>query len=253
MKDRLGLYIIISALLIVLDTLNLLAPFKNPVEVLAVNIKDHIYSAYIGVGNIKDLFYQYSNLKRIVEERDKLKQLNGELTLDMDILRNENSKLRDQLQAPLPASYQFIPANVIGLSRTMDLAIGANSGVKNGMTVVDGTILIGRIINAANIRSSIVLPTDSEIEIPVKTLRGAKGIVTGEQGNKIVLTQVLQKDPLFLEDQVVTTGDGGYPPNLLIGKITHITSDDVSVYKSAQIDPAVSYKTEKIVFIISNL
>ena len=49
--------------------------------------------------------------------------------------------------------------------------------VKEGMTVVDGIVFIGKVVVVSSARSNVILPTDFEIAIPVKTSRGAKGMV----------------------------------------------------------------------------
>jgi len=250
-NNRFYLLFGISVMLILLDYFSLLTPFKTPFEVFAVSVKSGVFATSTTIGNFGNILIQYSSIEKAFEERDKLKKENEEAKVTVEALTQENTLLRNQLQAPLPPSYQFIPAYVVGVTGSMELAAGLSSGIAKGMTVVDGATLIGKVTAVSGVRSTVVLPWSTEITIPAKTSRGAKGTVIGQLGDKIILDQVLQKDQLFLSDVVTTTGEGGFPPNLLIGKISHITTDDVSVYKTAQIIPAADYKKERLVFIIS--
>jgi cell shape-determining protein MreC len=132
----------------------------------------------------------------------------------------------------------------------MEISVGSKDKTEKGMIVVDGDVFIGKVVSVSNRRSLIMLPTDEELTIPVKTSRGAKGIVTGLAGQDIILDKVLQKDPLFLDDLVATSGEEDIPPNLLIGKISYIMTSDVAVYKQAKVTPLVDYQKEQTVFVI---
>lgn len=243
----------ISVLLAVLDHFMLLSLVKSPFEAFAVSVKGKVFAVNTGINNFGSLLVQYQSIKKAFEEREKLKKVNEEIKVSLEALKEENLKLRNQLEAPLPSSYKFIPAIVAGVTKAMELSLGEGSGIKAGMTVVDEATLIGRVSKTSRFHSTVMLPWDMEINIPAKTSRGAKGTVVGQQGGKIVLDKVLQKEPLFLDDQVITSGEGGFPPNLLIGKISHITADDISVYKTAQVLPLVDYRKERLVFVISSL
>lgn len=243
----------ISILLIILDYYAVLSPLKNPIEIFVVSVKGRVFGTYTAIGNFGNLVMQYPNIRQAFEEREKLEKTNEEMKIALEVLRQENTKLRGQLQAPLPASYQFIPAQVVGVTKLMELAAGGDSGIAEGMAVVDEATLVGKVAAVSRLRSTVMLPWDMEIAIPAKTSRGAKGTVIGQLGDKIILDKVLQKELLFLDDQVLTSGEDGFPPNLLIGKISHITTDDVSVYKTAQILPSVDYKKERFVFVIPSL
>jgi rod shape-determining protein MreC len=245
-------YIIFSLFLMSLDYFEVLSPVKNAVDPLVLSIKKNVYNINLITGNFTSLVMQYSSIKKIAEEREQFFKENTRLMLENNFLKNENEKMRSQLLAPLPSAYEFIPAQIIGMTHFMELDVGEVSGVKTGMTVVDGINFIGKVNSVSNYRSEIIMPTDANISIPAKTGRGVKGYINGQFGNKITLTKVLQKDPLFLDDQVFTSGEDNYPPNLLIGKISHIEVNDVSVYKQAEVNSVVDYNKEKLVFIISN-
>lgn len=243
----------LSLLLFFLDTLGMLNFVKEPVDSVVIPVKSAVYDTWALVKGAGNVVWEYKDIKNIADQRSKLAKENEELKRKVFDLTGENAAMRHQLGAPLPPTLGFIPGNVIGKSRYLEVSVGEKDGVKKDMTVVDGTIFIGKTVNVSPLRSSIILPTDSDLKIPAKTSRGTEGTVIGEFGSSVLLDKVLQKDQLFLNDQVVTTGAGGYPPNLLIGKITHISADDVSPYKQAAIEPPLDYGREQTVFIVSSL
>ena len=249
-KKCLFWYLLISTFILFLDHFSLLDFLKNNSESVISPIKAEVYSVNIGLKSSVNAFLQYPNYAKILATMKRMEKMNTELTLKVRLLTEENAKLRNQLEAPLPANYSFVPASVLAVSSVMEIGVGKANGIKEGMIVVDGDVYVGRIQSLTNRRSSILLPTDLKSKIPVKTSRGVKGVLVGQSGKNMLLDEILQKDPLFLADFVVTSGEGNYPPNLLIGKIVHITVSDVEVYKEAVVEPLLDYKQLQTVFVI---
>lgn len=251
--DRLYFFIIISFLLLTFDFFGLLKTFTAFTDRIILPVKKEVYISHLAVLNFGQIVGNYSQIQKKFEDNQKLGKNNEELSLKVKLLVEENAKLRSQLEAPLSASFQFLPAQVISVSRYMEVAAGTKNNVKPGMVVIDGISLVGKIISVSQERSTVILPSDPESTIPAKTTRGTKGLVVGRGGGLVILDKILQKDPLFLEDLIVTSGENGFPPNLLIGKIINITSYDVSPYKQAKLVPILDYSLEKTVFILTSL
>lgn len=254
MKRNLIYYFLgLSLMLMVLDYYGLLKWVKGPVDSIVKPAKLEIWQIKSRVSNMTDVIRNYPQFKKILEESEKSKKENGEMKLQLSLVKDENTKLRMQLESPLPASFKFIPAEVLTVGSDMEVAAGEKDGVKEGMTVVDGTVLIGKVSVVSASRSRVWLPISREMQISAKTTRGANGVVVGGSSKSITLEQVLQKDPLFLDDVLVTSGMDLFPPNLLIGRIVYVSSDEAQVYKKAKVEPPIEYSHEKWVFIISSL
>lgn len=249
---RLYWFICASLLILILDFLGGLSPIKKHLDQFIIPIKKVVYAKTSSFKNLLDDFWQYPNLKQVMEDKEKLKKKEAELNFKVAELISENKKLRAQLEAPLPPSYKFIPAQVIAVSRFMEIDVGENLSVRVGMVVVDEQSLVGRIVTVGALRSKVILPSDPESVVPAVTNRGAKGEITGQAGKTVNFDKVLQKESLFLGDMIVTSGEGGFPPNFLIGKITYINTDETSAYKKAQVAPVIQYDKEKLVFVITN-
>lgn len=244
--------IIVSFFLVFLDFFRILGFVRTPLDGLIIPFKKNIYELSIFFQNLGSALIQYPHYQTIISREKKLSTEKVEYEWQLKLLRQENEKLRFQLGSSYPPSYQFIPTRVIALSKNLEIDIGEKAGVKVGMAVVDGQSFIGKVINVATLRSQVRLPNDAESETSVRTQRGVTGKVVGRAEGSLFLEKVLQKDQLFLDDLVVTSGEDNLPPNLLIGKIVHITTDDTDTYKQAKIEPIINYANESIVFVIKS-
>lgn len=249
--DRIYWYIGVSLILILLDYFSLLRPIKFPLENAITPVRVFIFKTRSDVVDLYQYISHFRSLSRVLTENAKLNQDNEEYHFQAQFLKSENEQLRRQLGAPLPASYQFIPGRVIAVYDRMEINIGQKDGVKEGMTVVLETTFVGKIKTVSQNRSTVILPTDPDLFVSAKTEKGARGVVTGQKGSGIILDKVLQKDPIFLNDLVLTSGEDGVPPNLLVGKIISITNNDTNAYKQAKLLPSLDFGKEPMVFVIS--
>jgi rod shape-determining protein MreC len=244
-------WLVFSIVLIFFDGMGYIGFIKIPLVTYAFSIKQPIYGLGVDFKNWLKFIRNIPKTEKLSQENEKLKTENGDVTYKNKMLVLENELLKKQLGSPIVSEYKYIPAHVLGLSRMMDLSVGEIDGVKKGMPVINGSVVIGRIGNVSKYRSQVLLITDAELKITAKTLRGAKGTVNGQFENNISFGEILQKDPLFLEDEVLTDGMDGMPYNLILGKIIYIKSDDVSVYKQAKLDYPVDLKKLEMVFVVS--
>lgn len=250
---QLLILIVLTVLLYLSDRVGIISPVTGSIDTVVTTLKTLIYQTVEPVHIIAELITNNLDMSKVPHQISKLSQKNQELQSEVGLLTDENKSLRRQLSAPLPAAYQFVPAIVISKSRYMEVAAGVRVGIKEEMPVVDGSTLIGKVEKVAKDRSQILLLGDADLAVTAKTSRGTKGKIIGQAGNTVLLDRILQKDPLFLGDSVVTSGEDGFPPNLIIGKVTHITSSDVAVYKQAKLDITADYPDLTTVFIISSL
>src|SRR3989338_697459 len=229
MKNSPILLFAASLLLILLDLVGIMDPVKDFADRGLIPVKQILYRAGISISYATSIIYQYDKIKTTQQDLQNLTIENKSLTEENTRLKEENLKLRTQLDAPMPASYQFLPAKVLGISRFMDIAVGSRNNITEGLPVVVGEVFIGRIHEVTERISSVMLTTDIQLELPAKTNRGTHGILSGQFGEGSVLGRVLQKDPLFLRDTVYTDGSDKVPADLIVGIITHINADDAAI------------------------
>lgn len=250
-RPSLFLFFLIALGVLFLDRLNILTPLYVLTDPVIIPMKRRVFESFTFLQNIPLVFSQYEHIEDVTKRLHGLTQEIEELKLENTTLKTENEKMRKLLGAPLPSSFQFIPARVVARAKTMEIAVGAREGVRTGMAVVDGKTILGVVAVVSQKRSSVKLLTDETLTLSATTSRGSQGIVHGG-ANGVLLDNVLQKDVLLLDDHVITAGDEEIPSDLLIGRISYITDADVAVYKQAKIEPAADPAALDEVFVISD-
>lgn len=243
--------IIFSLILIGGDRLGIWEGARGLSEKILFPVKAWVNSWGSGIKQTFSLIANYKSEKEIQSRIAGDEKENEELKVANKRLEEENESLRKQLEAPLPSSWKFMPVAVLGISRYLQIWAGDKDGIKAGMSVIDGKSLVGRINSVTAHSAMVILPTDPDINISSVTSRGSRGIVIGQFGEKVILSKVLQKDPLFLGDVVTTSGQDGILPGLLIGKVKIIQSKDFDAYKSAELESAIEYNKETTVFVVT--
>lgn len=219
---------------------------RGGVEKVGAAIRGIIWTAANAVslkgGNVK----RWSGDNNIEDLRREI----AVLEFEVGKLKSENEALLKQLEAPLPPDLELIPARVIGMSRFVYIDKGRRDGVDKGNAVLAEEILVGQVIELGEATAKVRLLMDSESKIPVRTSKGALGLLVGKEGKNLRLEKILQREELGEGDLVGTSGDGGFPADLLIGKVSSLLSSEKEVYKSAEVEPGIGYGRLRYVFVV---
>ncbi|HBL52350.1 MAG: hypothetical protein A3D24_04955 [Candidatus Blackburnbacteria bacterium RIFCSPHIGHO2_02_FULL_39_13] len=197
----------------------------------------------------------------------KIAELNS-LVVSFKTIEEENVKMRKLLGADVPSNWQFAPARVVwangdSVSVYADINTKKETPVVATSDLTKGGVLVGRVEESFGRNHKVLLPSAPNIKISV-TVRGtngdkqsllpgnkhASGIIEGK-GGKIMLGQVLAADPIGEGDLVVTSGDSGFPPDLLIGYVKNITTNTNLASKEAEVAPAVNVTDLDYVFFVT--
>lgn len=254
-SNSFGLYIIsfiVALLLLGLDSLGVLGFVRSGSERFVIPPRRLVYEIKLQTDNNIRILFTPNLETKILESDEDMRALNV-LKSKIQLLEEENASLRAQLETPLPPSWDYIPALVLGKDRYLIVDKGEKDKVSTGMIVVYKDVVVGRVKSITPHTSFIELPTDPELKIPAKTNKNVRGLLTGVFGNEILFTRILQKESVNSFDTVLTSGEeGGMPPNLVIGKIKEVVSSDDEVYKEATVEPLLDYDRLTEVFIISS-
>lgn len=164
-------------------------------------------------------------------------------------LEEENQTLRTQLGASQKISRKLLPAQVIGFN-PFTLDVGEKEGIKAGQVVLFQDNMVGRVSKVSPFSSQVMLITDPQSKITVKTTGGAFGILGGQYGEGLSLEKVVQGDPLNEGDVVVTGGDEGFPKGLVVGKIGKVEEKESEVFQRAQVKPLLNFEKLELVFVV---
>jgi len=195
-----------------------------------------VHHAVDAVGN---LVYLHSENVRLRDENDRLLKWQAFALR----LEQQNTIYRSLLSAQVEERRSFISARVIGDSggpfvRTVLLNAGVREGVEEGQAAITGDGLVGRLVQAGERSSRILLLTDfnSRVPVAVQTTR-QRAFLAGDNSNLPRLTFLAGNARVRQGDRIVTSGDGGlFPPGLPVGIITSVTQGDARVQPYAALD-----------------
>lgn len=209
----------------------------------------------------------FNNTVATVTQIGSLRSQNSDLTLENALLKAENNSLkkfeaentslREQLKVSLSGTLRVkLAARVIGNSgfgtkNVLLVEAGQNNGVREGDLVVVKNILLGKIIAVTPKVSSVQLLSDPDTKIPVLIPAGSEGILQGEFGSDMQLTNVLQGDVLNKGDLITTSGKDNYPKGLVVGQVESINKIDKDFFQTASIKQLIETKNLSLVYLVS--
>lgn len=187
----------------------------------------------------------YDELRAENEElRQRLLELEGELA-DGQAAQRELRQLQEQLELPFVGDIPTVKARIVSggvtnFDDTVQIDKGSSSGIRTGMPVVAGSGLVGQVVDVGDGRSSVRLVSDPSFQLGVRVSgQPGLGIVAG-RGDEVVLraTAFDISTPLEPGDLLVTSGAerSAFPPDLPVGRVTDVVTDDVSLQKEADVE-----------------
>ncbi|TMB57658.1 MAG: rod shape-determining protein MreC [Chloroflexi bacterium] len=271
-RSRAGLWF---AGFIVASLLMLLASRTEPallVQQATARALNPVRSAIAGVGQgIAGVIGAIGEIDRLRSENDQLRsELAGaqQRIAELTEAAGENASLRQLLGLTTSLHMDLLPVRIISRDPsnfTWEVGIdaGTDAGVRVGMPVVgsaDGAGgLAGTVVattgDTATVRL-VVDPRSTVIALDQETR--ALGLVTGQLGGQLVLSQVPVNEHLAVGDSVVSAGltfaepGGGvarspYPKGLLLGRIQAIEPDSNGLTQTAFVTPAIDFRsTERL-------
>ena len=157
-------------------------------------------------------------------------------------LQTENNGLRDLLRYKAEPGASYISARVIAdtggpFVRGLIVTAGKLDGVREGMAAMTGDGLIGRVVEAGDWSSRVLLITDFNSRIPVMVEgSGERAVLAGDNTAEPKLLYLPQDIVLNAGSRVVTSGHGGvFPPNLPIGIVRETGPNSYNLIAAADL------------------
>jgi len=169
------------------------------------------------------------SLGELAEENARLRAENRRLRRWQSTslaLERENDRLRGLLNAPGLDVEPITTARVIGVPggpfvRSVILAAGREHGVRDNQPVLVPGGLVGRVLEAGERASRVLLITDLNSRVPVRLENSETTAIA--RGRNDALLELAFLDPevqVSTGEHVFTTGDGGiFPPDVLVGRV----------------------------------
>ena len=192
-----------------------------------------ISSPFKILSNISNEYKLFKNLKfenRILQE--EIIRLKKWQTLAIQNSR-ENKVLKRLLQATnnniqLVKTASLTNRNDTIFSKLININAGYKDNIKKNMSAINERGLVGKVVDTNLTNSRIILLTDPNMSIPVKTISdGVFSLVSGSGDSNLLISTFIKNDKMpRIGDIVVTSGTAQvFPVDLLVGKVSKIEKD----------------------------
>ncbi len=206
---------------------------KNVSSNFVTPISKFVSSPISIISNLINEYKQFKSLKfenKILQE--EIMRLKKWQTLAIQNSR-ENKVLKKLLNATdnnlkLIKTASLTSRNDTIYSKLININAGYQDNIKKNMSAVNERGLIGKIIDTNIDKSRIMLLTDPNLSISVKTVSdGISALVRGSGDNKHLISTFIKNNQIpKLGDIIVTSGTAQiFPVDLLVGKIIKIEKD----------------------------
>jgi len=181
-----------------------------------------VQKAAVFVRDVSGLAALQAENARLVQENEKLRAwYHTALTLEA-----ENKSLRDLMNVQIEPRHTYITARILtdgqsNFAKSLLLAAGSENGVKKGQAVLSGDGLIGRVVEAGEKTSRVLLLNDINSRIPVIIDNSRQhAVFAGQNTDMGVLVHLPLESKVDNGVRVVTSGVGGvFPPGIPVGVV----------------------------------
>ncbi len=203
---------------------------KNVSSSVIIPITRFISAPLKVFSNFIDEYNQFRSLKfenKILQE--EIVRLKKWQTLAIQNSR-ENKVLKKLLNATdnnliLIKTASLVNRNDTIYSKLINLNAGYEDKIKNNMSVINERGLVGKIVDTTTKNSRVILLTDPNLSISVKTISDAIfSLLTGSGDGKYLVSSFVKENKMpRLGDIVVTSGTAQiFPVDLLVGKVSKV-------------------------------
>jgi rod shape-determining protein MreC len=197
---------------------------------------------------------RYVDLVHVRAENETLRTENGRLRAELlEAKRGAAESVRYQRLLGLrdAVTAETLVARVISIDVSPYFRVArvqldrGETLVARGMPVITPEGVVGRINRTAGETSDILLSVDPRSAIDVVLPRtGGRGILKGkpgENGYRCAIEYLMQGEQAKEGDLVVTSGLGGFPRDLPVGKVTRVAKNAAGLYQEMEVTPEVDF------------
>ena len=256
---RLGFFIILSLLLILLDYHHYLSSVRRLLNNVVAPLQYMVDAPIQVFHNVANSFV---TRKQLQAENTALRTQHVLLQAKLQrfaALESENRQLNQLLAATEHLKKQrfqlarLLLVNADPLLNEVILDKGQSTGVKIGQPVLDANGVMGQVISVDLFSSRVLLLTDFRSAIPVQDVRSdARGILVGRgRLAKLLLKDIPSTIDIKVNDLLVTSGLGGrYPAGYPVGVVSLINTNVAAQFASIQVDPSAQLNRNRPVLLI---
>jgi rod shape-determining protein MreC len=223
----------------------------SPIESAVDSVVSPIADWFDGVTDGASLKSENRRLnRRLGEYEDRLRRANAAL--------DENEELHRLLGLPILADIPRTSARVINRSPgnfewTVTIDKGEEEGISPDMVVLGPDGLVGRVLDAWNGGSKVLLLIDPESNVGVRVLPGlVSGIAEGIAGSKELRVDLDADAQVSIGDNVVTSGleNSSFPADLSVGRITEVEVQPGGLGTVVRVEPWTDFEALEFVTVL---
>jgi rod shape-determining protein MreC len=195
---------------------------------------------------IKKILYYHRTFAEYRRLRDMVGELRARLVAQEELLK-ENARLQKLLDARKRWVYSSVLANVIGRNPSFWNSIliidrGTADGIEVGMAVVNASGVVGKIAEAGERSSKVVLLTDPGFSVASLAQRTREAaLVSGSLSGQCRLRYIDPEADIQPGDQVITSQlSGVFPAGLLVGEVIGVSRESGDGFREYVIRPAAA-------------
>jgi len=183
-----------------------------------------------------------------------------EQEMQLDIIKQENERLRSLLASPLRGDLKKMVAEILSVdsdpySHQLVINRGAGDGAYEGQPVLDAFGIVGQILHVGQTTSRIILITDISHAVPVRVKRnGLRMLASGSgQIDRLNHNFVPQSADIKIGDVLVTSGLGEkYPEGYPVSTISFISNDESREFLQVYSSPIAEIDRLRYLLLLSN-
>ena len=237
---------------------NAVGAIWRPVQTFAFKASNGISDFFKNLFNTTDADLENARLKQELAMFEQLK-------LDHEELKKENERLSGLLNySNSLLEHSYVTASVIGRSGgvwfdMITLNAGRDSGIEQGMPVISGDGLVGKVTDVGSNWCKVTCVIDATVNVAVLVERTrdncmVRGVFTTTKQEGSLELYYLPTDltDLVPGDVILTSGLGGvYPKGIRVGTVDEVMLDADTAGINAIISPSVDFLHLEEVMIIT--
>jgi len=213
----------------------------------------------------------FSTLVRLPSIRSELEEARAQIAefrAELGEERAEQARLAELeallgLRDSLSARLETLPAEVIAYNPsnfewTITIDRGSNDGVQEDMAVIASAGLVGHVVRTGASSADIRLVIDPDSAVAGRLDNsGERGLLVGAGQADLRMELVAPDTDVTPDENVVTAGvhipgvgPSLYPPNILIGTVSRVLSDEGALEKFITVRPAVDFSSLNVVLVV---
>lgn len=203
-------------------------------------------------------FANLAQVQNLAKQNDALQRENADLRQRLAAdseTRRDNDDLRRELGLQVAGAPVEVAAEVVAFEpnsyrQFVTINKGSRDGLRAGLAVLSDGVMAGLLSDVGPSTAKVMLVSDPEFKLTAQDQdTAATGIVQGQLGAGLLMSEIGQTDTIHPGDTITTAGLGGkVPAGLLIGKIESVNTQTNAVFQSAQV--ATTLKTNRLRFVM---